>query len=130
MADTVILFITYKIIILIIPDKPKRTDNITGSITFDPAVYSNKVFGMYGGELSTVTLLFPKKLTGVMLDRFGKDVLLKRDSEEMYSVRTDVIISGHFFGWLAGLGKQVKIISPDSIRQQYKIYLSDILKDI
>ncbi len=102
----------------------------SGYRDFDPAVYSNKVFGMYGGEPGTVTLSFPKELTGVMLDRFGKDVLLKKDSEEMYSVRTDVVVSGHFFGWLAGLGKQVNIISPDSVRQQYKFYLSDILKDI
>ena len=102
----------------------------SGYRDFDPAVYSNKVFGMYGGESETVTLSFPMKLTGVMLDRFGKDVLLKKESEEVYRVRTDVVISGHFFGWLAGLGKQVRIISPDSVRQQYKQYLSDILEDI
>ena len=102
----------------------------SGYRDFDPAVYSNKVFGMYGGESETVTLSFPMKLTGVMLDRFGKDVLLKKESEEVYRVRTDVVISGHFFGWLAGLGKQVRIISPDSVRLQYKQYLSDILEDI
>lgn len=102
----------------------------SGYRDFDPATYSNKVFGMYGGEPATVTLAFPEKLTGVMLDRFGKDVLLKKDSEMNYSIRTDVVISDHFFGWLAGLGKEVRIISPDKIRQQYKQYLSDILEDI
>lgn len=102
----------------------------SGYREFDPAIYSNKVFGMYGGELSTVTLSFPEHLTGVMLDRFGKDVLLKKDSDTGYSIRTDVVISDHFFGWLAGLGKQVRIVSPDGIRQQYKQYLSDILEDI
>lgn len=102
----------------------------SGYRNFDPATYSNKVFGMYGGEPATVTLAFPEKLTGVMLDRFGKDVLLKKDSEMNYSIRTDVVISDHFFGWLAGLGKEVRIVSPDKIRQQYKQYLSDILEDI
>lgn len=102
----------------------------SGYREFDPAVYSNKVFGMYGGDLSTVTLSFPENLTGVMLDRFGKDVLLRKDSDAHYSIRTEVAISGHFFGWLAGLGKQVKIVSPDSVREQYKLYLSDILEDI
>ena len=102
----------------------------SGYRDFDPATYSNKVFGMYGGEPETVTLAFPEKLTGVMLDRFGKDVLLKKDSEMNYSIRTDVVISDHFFGWLAGLGKEVRIVSPDKIRQQYKQYLSDILEDI
>ena len=84
---------------------------------------------MYGGELSTVTLSFPEKLTGVMLDRFGKEVLLKKDSDK-FSIRTDVVISNHFFGWLSGLGKDVKIIAPENIRQQYKLYLSDILEEI
>jgi len=102
----------------------------SGYRDFDPATYSNKVFGMYGGEPATVTLAFPEKLTGVMLDRFGKDVLLKKDSEMNYSIRTDIVISDHFFGWLAGLGKEVRIVSPDKIRQQYKQYLSDILEDI
>ena len=101
----------------------------SGYREFDPAVYSNKVFGMYGGELSTVTLSFPEKLTGVMLDRFGKEVSLKKDIDN-FSIRTDVVISDHFFGWLAGLGKEVKIFAPDSIRQQYKQYLSEILEDI
>ena len=101
----------------------------SGYREFDPAIYSNKVFGMYGGELSTVTLAFPEHLTGVMLDRFGKEVILRKDTTG-YSIRTDIVISDHFFGWLAGLGKSVKIVSPDDIRQQYKQYLSDILKEI
>lgn len=101
----------------------------SGYREFDPAVYSNKVFGMYGGDLAAVTLSFPENLTGVMLDRFGKEVSLKKESDK-FTIRTDVVISDHFFGWLAGLGKDVRIVSPDDIRQQYKQYLSDILEDI
>lgn len=101
----------------------------SGYREFDPAVYSNKVFGMYGGDLAAVTLSFPENLTGVMLDRFGKEVSLKKESDK-FTIRTDVVISDHFFGWLAGLGKDVRIVSPDNIRQQYKQYLSDILEDI
>ena len=101
----------------------------SGYREFDPAVYSNKVFGMYGGDLAAVTLSFPENLTGVMLDRFGKEVSLIKESDK-FTIRTDVVISDHFFGWLAGLGKDVRIVSPDNIRQQYKQYLSDILEDI
>ena len=101
----------------------------SGYREFDPAVYSNKVFGMHGGDLAAVTLSFPENLTGVMLDRFGKEVSLKKESDK-FTIRTDVVISDHFFVWLAGLGKDVRIVSPDNIRQQYKQYLSDILEDI
>ena len=102
----------------------------SGYRDFEPAVYSNKVFGMYGGEVSSVTLQFPESLIGVMLDRFGKDVLLKKECEDCYSIRADLAVSEHFFGWLAGLGKQVKVIAPEDVKQKYKLYLSDILKDI
>ena len=81
----------------------------SGYREFDPAVYSNKVFGMHGGDLAAVTLSFPENLTGVMLDRFGKEVSLKKESDK-FTIRTDVVISDNFFGWLAGLGKDVRIV--------------------
>lgn len=102
----------------------------SGYREFDIASYGNKVFGMYGGELTGITLMFPEKLTGVMLDRFGKDVSLKKEAEDSYSIRTDVIISGQFFGWLAGLGSQVQIVSPLPVKDQYKDYLLAILNDL
>ncbi len=102
----------------------------SGYREFDIATYSNKVFGMYGGELESVTISFPENLIGVMLDRFGKDVSLKKENDIRYSIRTDVVISGQFFGWLAGLGKDVKIISPEFVKQKYKEKLIDILEDL
>ncbi len=102
----------------------------SGYREFDIASYSNKVFGMYGGELTRITLTFPEKLIGVMLDRFGKEVSLKKETEDYYSIRTDVIISGQFFGWLTGLGSQVQIVSPLPVKEQYKDYLLAILNDL
>lgn len=102
----------------------------SGYREFDIAAYSNKVFGMYGGELTRITLTFPEQLIGVMLDRFGKEVSLKREAEDIYSIRTDVIVSGQFFGWLAGLGRQVQIVSPQAAKEKYKEYLLTILEEL
>lgn len=102
----------------------------SGHREFDMAAYTNKVFGMYGGEQAKVTLMFPEQLIGVMLDRFGKDVSLKKEKEGEYSIHTDVVISDQFFGWLAGLGKQVHILSPESVRQRYKEYLLTIIENL
>lgn len=102
----------------------------SGHRKFDMATYTNKVFGMYGGEQNKVTLAFPEQLIGVMLDRFGKDVSLKKEKDGRYSIRTDVVISDQFFGWLTGLGKQVQIISPDSARQKYKEFLQTIIENL
>ena len=94
------------------------------------ASYSNKVFGMYGGELTKITLAFPEHLIGVMLDRFGKEVSLKKEEDNRYSIRADVVISEQFYGWIAGLGKQIQIVSPESVRQNYKEYLTDIIEGL
>lgn len=94
----------------------------------DLAAYTNKTFGMYGGEDEVVVLEFPKELIGVVLDRFGKDVDLRPVPEERFSVRVRVAVSGQFFGWLAGIGPQARILSPDKTKDAYQRWLMDILK--
>jgi len=106
-----------------------RTET-SGYRDFDMASYSNTVFGMYGGELTKVTLSFPEQLIGVMLDRFGKEVSMKKETENRYSIRADVVISEQFYGWIAGLGKQIQIVSPVFVKQNYKDYLLDIIEEL
>ena len=43
---------------------------------FDIAAYGQKHFGMYSGEEMTVTLRAKSSMAGVVLDRFGLDVIL------------------------------------------------------
>ena len=106
-----------------------RTED-SGYRTFDIASYGNKTFGMYGGTLETITIAFPENLIGVMIDRFGKSISLKKESDTRYSVRVDVVVSGQFFGWVAGLGREVKILAPDHIREQYRQFLTEIIEQI
>jgi len=102
----------------------------SGYRTFDIAAYGNKTFGMYGGTPETITLSFPEKLIGVMIDRFGKGISLKKENDTRYCVRVDVVVSGQFFGWVAGLGKEVRILAPDTVREQYRQYLTEIIEQI
>lgn len=106
-----------------------RTEE-SGYRHFDMAVYGNKTFGMYGGTFEKITLSFPETLVGVMIDRFGKSISLKKESDTRYRIRVDVVVSGQFFGWLAGLGKEVAIVAPDSVREQYRNYLKEIIGQI
>ena len=91
------------------------------------ADYTNQTFGMFGGEEEIVTLRFPNRLIGVILDRFGKDVDIRPDGEEYFRVRVRIVISGQFFGWLTGIGKDAEILSPETTYNQYKTWLSEIL---
>lgn len=93
----------------------------------DPAVYANQTFGMFGGEEETVTLLFPNRLVGVVIDRFGREVEIRPLEEGRFRVRARVIISGQFFGWLAGLGREARIIGPARVQERYRQWLVGIV---
>ena len=91
--------------------------------------YSTKTFGMYGGKEEKVTIQFPNSLVGVVLDRFGKDVSLQKIDAEHFAVHVTVAVSSQFFGWLAGIGNQAKITSPEEVKKQYVDYLQNILTE-
>lgn len=95
----------------------------------DLSAYSAKTFGMYGGEEQIVTLSFPNSLVGVVLDRFGKDVSLQKLAGERVAVHVKVMVSRQFYGWLAGIGKDVKVMAPESVREGYRGHLKEILEN-
>ena len=91
------------------------------------AKYASHRLGMYGGNEETVTLRLPNYLVGVILDRFGKDISVRAEDEQHILVRINVVVSGQFFGWLAGLGKEAVVTSPEIVRAQYIKWLYDTL---
>ena len=96
---------------------------------FDLAAFAKKTFGMYGGQDETVTLTCHNSLIGVMLDRFGQDVPLVPVNDSHFYVKPLVAVSQQFYGWLTGLGNMVQITGPEHVKEEYKAYLTDILKN-
>ncbi|MCI9144099.1 MAG: WYL domain-containing protein [Lachnospiraceae bacterium] len=94
----------------------------------DLAAYTNQIFGMYGGEEEIVTIQFPNRLIGVVLDRFGREADIRRMPEEVFRIRVKVTVSGQFFGWLTGIGRDAVIVKPSSVREQYVNWLLNIAK--
>lgn len=94
---------------------------------FDPAAYSRKIFGMYGGEPQKVTLRFESSMSNIVFDRFGRELILTPDREGGFTVTVEVVPSPQFFAWLTGLGAPVKILSPQPIVQQFCDYLQSVL---
>lgn len=88
--------------------------------------YTKRRFSMFSGEATKVTLLAPASLAGVMIDRFGKEVTMRREDDKIL-VRTEVEVSPQFFGWLTGLGSGVSIHAPEEARTAYQSYLKQIL---
>ncbi len=86
----------------------------------DMADYAKKSFGMFGGEEQTVKLLVHHQLAGVIIDRFGKDVMMIPVDETHFSVNVDVHVSRQFLGWVFSLGDKAKIIAPEEVVEQMK----------
>ncbi len=94
----------------------------------NPAEYTNRTFSMYGGELEDVSLTFPENLIGVVIDRFGKEIPIRMEENKLRA-RVKVVVSPPFFGWLATVGKEVQIVSPENVKEQYIAWLEALLKE-
>lgn len=95
---------------------------------FDLPAFAKKTFAMYGGHDEMISLRCKNHLAGVIIDRFGKDVIMIPDEQEAFKANVLVTVSNQFFGWLAGLGSDVRIIGPAHVRDEYQEYLQKILK--
>ena len=86
----------------------------------DMAVYSKKIFGMFGGVEETVVLECKNGISGVIIDRFGTEVDIIKRAADSFTVRVNVQISPQFLGWVFSLGENIKIVSPDSVIEKMR----------
>lgn len=87
---------------------------------FDIAAYTRKSFGMYGGEEQSVKLEFDNRLVGVVIDRFGKDIIIAPAGDNHFTIKVDVAVSDQFLGWVFALGDGAKILGPENVVEQMK----------
>lgn len=87
---------------------------------FNLAEYGKKNFGMFAGEEETVKLEVHNRLIGVILDRFGTEVMIIPADENHFRVNVKVSVSNQFFGWLFGLGSDVRILAPENVKEKLK----------
>lgn len=96
---------------------------------FNLADFANKTFGMFGGKEELVNISFKNSLIGVVIDNFGKDITIKKDNEERFSIHVKVAVSDQFFGWITGLGDGAKIISPPEVARKYKEHILKVISE-
>ena len=111
--------------IKLIPARREGKEQFRG---FDLAAFAKKTFGMYGGEDEKVTLYCENHLAGVVIDRFGKDIMMIPKDDGHFRVSVMVSVSSQFFGWITGIGKGIRLEGPEHIRKQYTEYLQEIMQ--
>ena len=86
----------------------------------DMSEYARKSFSMFGGDEQQVKLLVKNELAGVIIDRFGKDLMMIQVDAEHFSVNVNVQVSNHFLGWIMSLGEGIKIVGPDEVVERMR----------
>ena len=74
--------------------------------------YTIRLFGMFDGNLETVTLLCENHAANVIIDRFGTDIPLMKTDAEHFTVRVRVSVSKLFLSWIMAI-PGVKIVAPE-----------------
>jgi hypothetical protein len=93
---------------------------------FNLAHYAKSVFAMFGGEECDVKLSVDNDLIGVIVDRFGSDIYIIRESDTSFLVNIRVVLSPQFYAWLFGLGTGVRIVSPQRAIEEYRTRILEL----
>ena len=89
--------------------------------------YANRLFQMYSGETADVKLRFHRSLVNVVIDRFGRDILLIPDGEEHFVFTVNLAVSPMFLSWVIGFGSKAKILYPQSVVDACKAMCQEAL---
>lgn len=90
--------------------------------------YTDRHFGMFGGEDVSAVLRCKNELAGVVVDRFGKDAVFRPTGDGYFSVTVKVAESVHFFTWVLNFGGGVSIASPEGLKERFSEFVSDANK--
>lgn len=107
-------------------DEARSGEEVYGK--FDISRYESKTFGMFGGNEALVTLNCKNEAAGAIIDRFGDEPTFIKHQDGTFDVTVRVFVSEQFFGWVTGIGKLIKIKSPDDVAERYKNYLRELIE--
>lgn len=99
-------------------DEPRKGKKLFEG--FDTALYAKKMFSMYAGEEELVKIECENRLAGAIIDRFGKDIPMRKIDEEHFSVNVRVSLSCQFIHWIMALGSGAKIVGPEHVVDMVK----------
>ena len=115
-----------------IDDVKKKDEAIEGKEKFNKMGiknYAKQTFGMFiGGKAGRITIQFENSLLDAMFERFPKayDTVYTRIDDKHFTVRTYIVESENFYGWVCGLGEKAIITDPPETAERFKSYLEKI----
>ncbi|MBQ8620525.1 MAG: WYL domain-containing protein [Clostridia bacterium] len=95
---------------------------------YDLKRFTRNSFGMFSGKEAKVTMRFSHRFANAVVDRFGKDVFMRRVDDNWVEVVAPVVVSPMFFRWLYGLGAEAYIVGPQDVKEAMKNHLLEVSK--
>lgn len=88
---------------------------------FNLAKYIQKTFRMYGGDKTVhVELLCETFIMNAIVDHFGKEVPTEEIDDKHFKATVTVSPSPTFYRWVFGWNGAMKILGPESVKNEYK----------
>ena len=92
----------------------------------DLAEYTGQAFKMYNGRLERVSLEFEDSILNAVYDKFGEDTPVIRTGKNKLVAAVSVQVSPTFMGWIFQFGKQMRILSPEGLEEEYRKIAGEI----
>lgn len=84
---------------------------------FDVADYTNKIFGMYTGNIQTIELCCKKKLAKTVVDRFSENIFITNVTDDEFCFSYKAAVSDALVTFLLNFGDEIKVINPQNLKE-------------
>ncbi|MBR2335340.1 MAG: WYL domain-containing transcriptional regulator [Clostridia bacterium] len=97
-------------------------DTPPDELTFDIANYKKSLFGMFAGKTTKVSIEADHTLVDAVFDLFGEKTKILSSGDKSIRFSADVQISPLFFGWCCSFGDKLRVLAPESVKEELKEY--------
>ncbi|ACT03362.1 helix-turn-helix transcriptional regulator [Paenibacillus sp. JDR-2] len=91
------------------------SDDRFNETEFNISTHLKQTFNMYPGDVESVEIQFHNHLINVVIDRFGRDIIIHEVDNDTFSITIRAALSEGLLRWLLMWGSDAKVISPQSL---------------
>lgn len=93
---------------------------------FDIQTYTKKLVNMFSGEDETVMIRFHNEAVNIVIDYFGQDVHLEKESDEYFIMKHRTKVSEGLLSWILSRGSSAEVLEPKHLVEKIKERLVDM----
>ena len=108
-------------------DEIEELGKLTNGKTIETFLRSS--VNMWMGNFTTVKLNFTAACRREVLKKFGVNTFIIANGDGTFNASVKVSDSPGFYQWLAAYGKNITVLEPENVRQNYIKYLRDTLNN-